>query len=107
MQGKEGNGEARGGKGSGGLEGGKRGARCRAVGCGGCRGRGGAPFLCFSFVVWWLGTLFECFVLSVFSESSCWEPLVWRFCQAGGSRLWVGCVVWYGGCAPLLGVCDS
>lgn len=68
----------------------------RAVGCGGCRGRGGAPFLCFSFVVWWLGTLLSALYLFVFSESSCGSP--WSGVFVGlGVRVCFGvcCVVWW------------
>lgn len=47
-----------------------------------------------------VGHLFWCFCFIHFWRVVVWEPLVWRFCWAGGSRLW--CVAWCGGCVPSL-----
>lgn len=54
---------------------------------------GRCSFSLFFFCGMVVGYSFECFVLSVFSESSCWEPLVRRFLSGWGLAFVVCCVV--------------
>lgn len=63
---------------------------------------GGVVRLFFVFLLWYGGwvPVFGVFVFIHFWRVVVWEPLVWRFCWAGGSRLW--CVAWCGGCVPSL-----
>lgn len=61
-------------------------------GCGGCRGRGGAPFLCFSFVVWWLGTLLSALFYPFFRRVVVGSPWSGVFVRLG-ARVCVLCGV--------------
>lgn len=61
---------------------------------------GWCSFSLFFFCGMVVGHLFWCFCFIHFWRVVVWEPLVWRFCWAGGSRLW--CVAWCGGCVSSL-----
>lgn len=52
---------------------------------------GGVVLLFFVFLLWYGGwaPVFGVFVFIRFRRVVVWEPLVWRFCQAGGSRLFL------------------
>ena len=79
----------------------------------GCRGRGGAPFLCFSFVLWRWGTLLSALFYPFFRRVVVGSPwsgvfvgLGVRVCfGVGGVVSFWGAGYWFGYMGGGMGVC--